>query len=100
MGMFYGWKSLGILNDWEDVEKYVTVPGQLPGTPHWFNANGDDIIDERDRIIIGNPHPKFRGGFNNYLIYKNWDFNISMSFAHDFDVYAGLEATILNLDEF
>lgn len=98
MGMFYGWKSLGILNNWEDVEKYVTVPGQLPGTPHWFNANGDDIIDERDRIIIGNPHPKFRGGFNNSLIYKNWDFNISMSFAYDFDVYAGLEATVINLD--
>ncbi len=98
MGMFYGWKSLGILNDWEDVEKYVTVPGQLPGTPHWFNANNDDIIDERDRIIIGNPHPKFRGGFNNFLVYKNWDFNISMSFAYDFDVYAGLEATVINLD--
>lgn len=98
MGMFYGWKNLGILNDWEDVENNVIVPGQLPGTPHWYNADGNDIIDERDRIIIGNPHPKFRGGFNNQFTYKNWDLNVSMGFAYDFDVYAGLEATIINLD--
>jgi TonB-linked SusC/RagA family outer membrane protein len=98
MAMFYGWKSLGILNDWEDVENNVILPGQLPGTPHWYNADGNDIIDERDRIIIGNPHPKFRGGMNNQFIFKNFDLNISTSFAYDFDVYAGLEASVINLD--
>lgn len=98
MAMFYGWKSLGILNDQDAVDNNVTYPGALPGTQHWYNADGNDIIDERDRIIIGNPHPKFRGGLHNQFIYKNWDLNISMTFAYDFDVYAGLQATVINLD--
>lgn len=98
MAMFYGWKKLGILNDWDDVENNAIVPGQLPGTPHWYDADKNGMIDERDRIIIGNPHPKFRGGLHNSLRYKNWDLGISTSFAYDFDVYAGLQATLINLD--
>ena len=98
MAMFYGWKSLGILNDQDAVDNNVTYPGALPGTQHWYNADGNDVIDERDRIIIGNPHPKFRGGLHNQFIYKKWDLNISMTFAYDFDVYAGLRASVINLD--
>ena len=98
MAQFYGWKSLGILEDQEAVENNAVVPGQLPGTPHWYDKNDDGIIDEQDRMIIGNPHPDFRGGINNRITYKNWDFNVSMSYAHNFDVYASLEASSLNLD--
>ncbi len=98
MSMFYGWKSLGVLKDESEVEEYATVPGQLPGTPRYYDAHEDGIIDEKDRIIIGNPHPDFRGGLNNRFTYKNWDCNVSMSFAYNFDVYASLEASTLNTD--
>ncbi len=75
MAMFYGWKHIGILNSWEEVEKYATIPGQSPGTPRFFDLNDDGIIDERDKMIIGNPWPDFRGGFNNSLTFNNWDLN-------------------------
>jgi len=98
MSMFYGWKSLGILKDQNEADTYPTVPGQLPGSPRYYDADDSGIIDEQDRIIIGNPHPVFRGGLNNRFVYKNWDLNISTSFAYKFDVYASLEASTLNLD--
>lgn len=98
MGMFYGYKSLGILNNWEEVERYATFTDQAPGTPRFLDVNGDNIIDEKDKTIIGNPWPAFKGGFTNSFFYKNWDFNIAMSFAYDFDIWAVLEADVLNLD--
>lgn len=98
MAMFYGWKSLGILNTWQEVEQYATFPGQVPGTPRYMDLDGSGTIDEKDKMIIGNPHPKFRGGLNNTFKLRNWDLNVAMSFAYDFDIWAQLEEDVLNLD--
>jgi TonB-linked SusC/RagA family outer membrane protein len=98
MAMFYGLRSLGILKNQEEVDKYATFPGQLPGTPHYEDVVKDGVIDDKDRTIIGNPHPDFTGGISNNVTYKNWDFNISVSFVYNFDVMATLEEENLNLD--
>ncbi len=98
MAMFYGLKSLGILKNQEEVEKYPTFPGQLPGTPRYADINDDKVINDKDRTIIGNPHPDFTGGISNRVTYKNWDLNVSASFAYNFDVFACLEEDNLNLD--
>ena len=98
MAMFYGWKSLGILKDWNEVNNSAIFPGQVPGTPRYMDLDNSGVIDQKDKMIIGNPHPKFRGGFNNNFKYDNWDLNIAMSFAHDFDIWAQLEEDVINLD--
>jgi TonB-linked SusC/RagA family outer membrane protein len=98
MGMFYGYKSLGIINTWDELANYPHFASQLPGTPHYQDSDKNGVLDERDKVIIGNPHPKFRGGFNNTFKYKMWDMNIAMSFAHDFDIWAQLEEDVINLD--
>jgi TonB-dependent starch-binding outer membrane protein SusC len=98
IAMFYGWKHIGILNNWEEVDEYATTANQYPGTNRFWDANDDGIIDERDKVIMGNPHPDFRGGFNNNFKYKNWDLFINTSFAHNFDVYARIEQDNRNID--
>ena len=98
MAMFYGYKSLGIINTYEELEKYPHFSSQLPGTPHYEDTDKNGILDQRDKQIIGNPWPKFRGGFSNNFTYKNWDLGIVMSFAHDFDIWAQLEEDVINLD--
>jgi TonB-linked SusC/RagA family outer membrane protein len=98
MAMFYGWKSLGILNDWDEVDQYATFPGQVPGTPRYQDLDNSGVIDQDDKMIIGNPHPDFRGGLTNSFRYNNWDLNIAMSFAHNFDIWAQLEEDVINLD--
>ena len=46
-----------------------TSPGDI-----WFvNVNGDDVINDFDRTVIGNPQPDFIFRFNNQFGYKNFD---------------------------
>lgn len=98
MSLFYGWKHEGIFDTQEQVDQSASYPNQLPGTPIVFDKDGNGVINELDKVIIGNPHPDFRGGITNRFNYKNIDLNVTMSFAHNFDVAAILEEDVLNLD--
>lgn len=47
----------------------------------------DGKIDQNDRVVIGNPWPKFTFGFNNSFSYKNFDLNIMIIGVQGNDVY-------------
>lgn len=98
MALFYGWQHLGIFDTQEQIENNPSYPNQLPGTPIVYDYDGNGTINELDKVVIGNPHPDFRGGLSNKFNYKNFDFSIAMSYAHNFDVNAILEEDVLNLD--
>ena len=103
MAMFYTLRKVieehgGIIPSPEEIDDYAKFPSQeIAGTPIFEDKNGDGIITEEDRMITGNPHPDFGGGINNSLSYKNWDLNVSMSFAHNFDVYSELLHQVCNV---
>jgi outer membrane receptor protein involved in Fe transport len=40
------------------------------------DQNGDGVIDNGDRAMLGNPNPKFLFGFNVQLGYKGFDFTV------------------------
>lgn len=42
------------------------------------DMNGDDIIDDKDRTLIGNPLPKFIFGFTNSFTYGDFDLSVSL----------------------
>jgi len=46
----------------------------------------DGVINEKDRIFIGNPEPKFTYGFNNTFAYKNVDMTIMLTGVYGNDV--------------
>ena len=52
------------------------------GTGIWYgdyiykDQNDDGVIDEQDRIFLGNPEPKFTFGLNNSWRWKGFDLNI------------------------
>lgn len=50
--------------------------GTWVGDIKFKNQNKDNIIDAADRVVIGNPWPKWTFGFNNAFSYKNFDLNI------------------------
>ncbi len=59
-----------------------------PGSIKFKDLNGDTVVDaSRDRTIIGNPNPKFTGGWNNQLTYKNWDLSVFINFSYGNDIY-------------
>ena len=98
IGMFHGYKILGVYKSVDDVLNYTTKDGQtvLPiGAPsretfnpsNWVgrykiqDTNGDGEITTADNTIIGNPHPDFVGGLNASITYRNFDFSTQFYFS-------------------
>lgn len=87
IGVFYGYKTDGLFNTLDELnnaplqfgQTVGTAPGQTYlGDVKYVDINGDGIIDENDRTVIGNPHPDFTFGFTNTFKYKNFDLSIFM----------------------
>jgi len=51
------------------------------GDARFVDANGDYIIDRRDRQVSGNTQPLITGGFTNNFQYKQFGLNIFASFT-------------------
>ncbi|HSC53337.1 MAG TPA: TonB-dependent receptor [Phnomibacter sp.] len=59
-----------------------------PGAIKFKDLDGDGSVDlDHDRQIIGNPTPKFTGGFNQTFSYKRWDASMFLNFAYGGDIY-------------
>ena len=58
-----------------------------PGSLKLKDLDGDGIITENDRCIIGDANPKATGGFGIKVRYKNWDFNLDAYWEYGNDVY-------------
>lgn len=59
-----------------------------PGSVKFKDLDGDGVINlDKDRTIIGNPTPKFTGGWNNQFTYKNWDMSVFVNFSYGNDIY-------------
>lgn len=59
----------------------------LPGKPKFKDLNGDGVIDDNDRTVIGRTTPKLQGGFGLNGQWKNFDFTANFTYFLDFDVY-------------
>lgn len=70
--------------------KKLRMPGGTSqgGDVIWANVNGDDIIDDKDRMVLANAQPKFIAGLYNSISYKG--FNLA------FNIYVQWGNTIYN----
>ncbi|MEJ2882109.1 SusC/RagA family TonB-linked outer membrane protein [Pedobacter sp. GR22-6] len=50
------------------------------GDPIWTDFNGDNNINDDDRILKGNALPVVSGGFNNDISYKKWTLGLNFYF--------------------
>ncbi|WP_299555215.1 TonB-dependent receptor [Seonamhaeicola sp.] len=62
--------------------------GAVPGDVRYADLNGNGTFDQGDRAYTGtNPHPKFFGGMNNTISYKNLSASIFVNFATGYQVF-------------
>ncbi len=84
IGYFWGYETDGLFQTQEEITNYVNEDGDLlqksakPGDVKRIDANGDGVIDDEDKTMIGNPNPDVVYGFNFGASYKGFD--ISMNF--------------------
>ncbi|WP_207497271.1 SusC/RagA family TonB-linked outer membrane protein [Aridibaculum aurantiacum] len=64
----------------------VTSIVPQPGTIRFRDINGDGIVNDLDRTIIGDATPKVFGGLNQQLSYKNWDLSLFINYQFGNDV--------------
>ena len=99
MAQFYGYQFVKIFQTQEEIDAAPHYANQLPGSAQYADTDNNGTIDALDAVPIGDPNPKYIGGMVNQLAYKNFDLNLTLSFAGDFDVFAiGQESSTRNLD--
>lgn len=74
---FFGYRNLGIFQTEEEVAAHPPYGNyNAVGKFKVDDVNGDGIITDADRTIIGNPHPDFIYGINVNVGYKSWDLTL------------------------
>ena len=86
IGVFYGYKTDGILQNQDEVDAYVKPTDgtpyfndQRPGDVRFVDLNQDGIIDEQDRTFLGDPNPDFEAGIQLHVEYKGIYANTTLS---------------------
>ncbi len=78
IGSIIGYEFDGIYQLGEEAA--AAVYGREPGDTRYRDVNGDGRLDQNDWVVLGQPQPKWYGGINNRLRYKNWTMSVLANF--------------------
>ena len=92
---FYGYKTNGIYGSDAEatagglsvIQSTGTVVPFKGGDIRFIDRNGDKIINDNDREIIGNPNPDFFGSITNRLEWKRLSLETFFTFSQGNDIY-------------
>lgn len=75
---YFGLQADGLFQTYEEIESSATVPGIAvqPGDVKYVDQNGDGVINNDDRVVLGNPFPRYTFGFTYQLSWKGIDFSM------------------------
>ncbi len=86
VGSFYGFVTDGIIKNEAELEEYKNniqsddySSGVGVGDYRFKDLNGDKVINDSDRKVLGNGFPALNYGITVGATYKDWDFSMSMN---------------------
>lgn len=98
-GSFYGYKFLGVFAD-DAAARSAGNNGYLSmidatgarqpfkaGDAHYADLNGDGLITEADKTIIGNPNPDIYGNIFANVMWKNFTLSLGFNYSLGNDVF-------------
>ena len=89
IGYFYGYKTLGVIQDEADLQNYVntncggnaanSLQGESlqAGDLKFADTNGDGVINSDDKTYLGDPHPDVTMGISLNAAYKGFDISVT-----------------------
>ncbi len=87
IGSYFGFIADGIFRTPEEVAVHAQQPGKGLGRIRYRDLDGNGVINQNDRTIIGNPHPDFLYGIGMNVAYKNWSLNLFFDGRQGNDMY-------------
>lgn len=78
---FYGYETDGIYQNTAEIEAdpVAVANGLEPGDFRFKDQNGDKVIDDKDRVVLGSYFPSVMYGFNLGITYKDFEFSTNIS---------------------
>jgi TonB-linked SusC/RagA family outer membrane protein len=75
---YYGYKTDGFFNNYEEIANSAIPIGAIvaPGDVKYVNYYPDDVIDDKDRQVLGNAFPRYTFGFNYDVNWKGFDLGV------------------------
>lgn len=87
LGIIKGYET-SIYKNWDEVyaDDAVWVEDPLniqtrPGMIKYIDQNGDGVINDQDKVVLGQALPNVMGGFTNTFNYKNWSLTVFFNYA-------------------
>jgi TonB-linked SusC/RagA family outer membrane protein len=93
IGQFFGRKVVGVFQSQTDISNYknskgiIIQPNAQPGDFKYADTNDDGQIDDKDRVVLGNPNPKYTFGINTNFAYRQFDLTIDFQGVAGIDIY-------------
>ncbi len=91
IGYFYGLVVDGLYQSYADIlgspVNTINGGGAKPGDFKYKDLDGNGLIDEKDRTIIGNPTPDFTYGISTTLNYKAFELGIDFAGCYGNEIY-------------
>ncbi|MDO6810468.1 TonB-dependent receptor [Zobellia galactanivorans] len=101
LGAFNVFKQIGIFQTQDEVDNSATFPRPtFPGDVKYQDTNGDGMISDDDRVVVGSNRPDYIWGITNQFLYKNWDLSVVINGAHGGLVHSVQGAFTLGLQGF
>ncbi len=95
MGAFWGYQADGVFQNQAEVNAHADQNnvgnGAAVGGIRYRDINGDGVISDADKTMIGNPIPEMLMGLNLGAAYKNFDFAISFYASFNNDIARAYE---------
>ncbi|TRX59602.1 TonB-dependent receptor [Fulvivirga sp. M361] len=78
LGTFYGYETDGIIQSNEDPSQIPYFNDFTPtfGDRKYVDQNDDGVLDEKDRVVLGNANPDFSFGINNTVTFKGFSLGV------------------------
>jgi hypothetical protein len=94
LGVFYGLQTDGVYATTAEaneaglnIRKGLVLIPYGAGDMRFVNQNSDNVIDENDRVVIGNPNPDLFGNVYSTLKFKQFGLSAVFAYSIGGDVY-------------
>lgn len=87
MAVYYGYVYDGIFQNEEQVSNHAQQQGKGVGRMIFRDINGDSVVNDDDRCVIGDPNPDLALGLNLDLKWKDLTLSAFFSGEFGFDIY-------------